>query len=182
MAHAWPAFFKAEVATIAGTAELVRDFPPEHRAVLADDRALWDLYWKVPLYPAQCADRFGTRIEREAPLAALVFPRFAPLEPTGLRARSAHGLEADLLAALQGIHNPNHPEWLGYNPVPAARPREQLLSMLDCLRDVELYDLVWAPSLDDLLGQVTALRAQRKTFRACATAEPIPDGWPPLPD
>jgi hypothetical protein len=182
VAHAWPAFFKAEVATVASTPELVRDFPPEHRGVLADDRALWDLYWKVPLYPAQCAARFGAAIAREAPVAALVFPRFAPHEPTGLRARSAHGLEADLFAALQGIHNPNHPEWLGYNPVPAARPRERLASLVGCLGDVELYELVWAPSLDDLLGQIPALRPQRRTFRACAAVEPSPDGWPPLPD
>lgn len=182
VAHAWPAFYKAEVATVASTAELVRDFPAEHRPVLADDRALWDLYWKVPLYPGQCAARFGAAFEREAPVAALVFPRFAPDEPTGLRARSPAGLERDLFEALQGIHNPNHPEWLGYNPVPSDLPRAALAALVTSLGGVELYDLVWAPSLDDLLARIPAMRSRRKSFRACAAAEAPADGWPPLPE
>lgn len=182
VAHAWPAFYKAEVATVAATAELSRDFPPEHRPVLADDRALWDLYWKVPLYPGQCAARFGAALEREAPVAALVFPRFAPDEPTGLRPRSPAGVERDLADALQGIHNPNHPEWLGYNPVPPDLPRAALASLAGALDGVELWELVWAPSLDDLLSRIPALRPRRKSFRACAQAEPPPDGWPPLPE
>lgn len=181
VARGWPAFFKTGVATVAAFPELAGDFPPAERGTLWNDDALWRVYEKVALYPAQGAERFGAPVAAEAPLAALVFTRFRADAPPALRRVEPAGLPERMHEFLQGVHNPNHAEWIGLNPADPARVETSLRALL-ADTPVPVYELSWAPSLQALLGRLPELRPAGKTLRAAAAAAPPADGWPPLPE
>jgi hypothetical protein len=183
LARAWPAFLKVEVGTAASTRALAATVPSLVRPWLADDSALWDIYEKVALYPSEVAARLGTRLHVEAPLGALVLPRFDPNQAPGLRLASADEL-AD--AYLQGVFNPNHPGWLGSQDGDQLPLREAMGAALTALRawiterDIPIYALNWAPALTDLLGRVPLLRAAHRYHRLVGL-ESHGEG-PPLPE
>lgn len=175
-ARAWPAFLKAEAGTVASTGPLARDLPDTHRRWLGDDAALWDIYEKVALYPAQAAVRFDARAVAEAVVGTLILPQFAPDRPPAVAPAVQADVERLLPELLQGVFNPNHGPWLQPLVDPALVYRS-LAGFTTWLRraDVPIYTLSWAPSLSDLLLRVADLRAGRK-LPAAST-----DDWPPLP-
>jgi hypothetical protein len=175
-ARAWPAFLKIEAGTLASTRTLARDLPAAYRGWLGDDTALWDIYEKVALYPAQGAARFGANIVAEAGLGALVLPRFAPDQAPALVPMRSVEIEDELRGSLQGVFNPNHGSWL-FPRVDPAQVHRSLDRWLGWLRNGQLptFGLSWAPSLADLLVRVPALAAVRSVEPALA------DHWPPLP-
>jgi hypothetical protein len=183
LAHGWPAFFKVHVATVASVPELAGDFPAEHRDILDDHAALWDVYEKVALYPSQGAARFGADVDVQAPLAAIIMLRFGMDRAPGMERVDIDEVAGEMPVYLQGIQNPNHPPWLGIDPVRPETVRASLERVIDAVRvqDIPVYRLYWAPSLDDLLARVPELRATRKSLVACATAPRVADTYPPLP-
>ncbi|HEU5319603.1 MAG TPA: hypothetical protein VFX28_02285, partial [Methylomirabilota bacterium] len=105
VARGWPSFFKVAAATVASHLELAGDFPPAERARLGSDAALWSVYEKVVLYPAQGAARFGARLRPEAPLGCIVLPRFSEQRAPALADVPAAEAVEELQGCLQGIHN-----------------------------------------------------------------------------
>jgi hypothetical protein len=182
-ARAWPAFLKVEVGTAASTRALAATVPPLVRPWLSDDSALWDIYEKVALYPSEVAARIGSRIQVEAPLGALVLPRFDPDHAPGLRSASADELGDEYL---QGVFNPNHPGWLGGSSGDLDAMRDAMRLALSSLREwiaergIPIYSLNWAPALADLLGRVPLLRAADRCHRLVGLESPSES--PPLPD
>jgi hypothetical protein len=180
----WPAFFKVSVGTLACTLPLAGDFPQAARPFLDDDAALWEVYDKVALYPAQGAARFGATVQPDAQLAAIYFPTFRLDQPPSVDRIGAAEALVRLRECLQGLKNANHCEWLGLNPVDEAALLDTLQSLAAAMQpgEVGLYSVTWAPAFEDLLAGTAELRPHRKAIRRCrAAAKPPADEWPPLP-
>ncbi len=184
MARGWPAFFKVSAGTIASTLPLANDFPPAVHFLLDDDAALWNVYDKVALYPLQGADRFGAGVDPQARLAVIYFPSFRTDIAAGVTALELQGAAARLVPFLQGINNPNHCEWLGINPVDEAQVHVSLRKLAAALpkAEVAMYQVDWAPALEDLLARTAELRPFNHAIRRCAAPRMLDDGWPPLPE
>jgi len=182
IARGWPAFYKVQIGTIATTPQLTRDFPDHARHTIDDDEALWSRYEKVALYPCQAAERFNTTLTPQAPLGVILFPKFnrnhAPwLEQVPF---ASYALEFEQL--LQGIRNPNHQEWLAFNPVDESAFKEgfrEILRSIDST-EVSIYALDWAPSLEDMLCGVPELRQRNRNLAAARATEDIHDNWQSL--
>ena len=179
----WPAFLSVSAATIATVPELAGDFPPQARLKLDEDDSLWSVQQKAALFPAQGAARFGARIEAEGELENLVFPAFRAHLAPHMSALSASQAVTSLPAFLQGVRNPNHRNWLGFEAVDEAAVLARLTQLSALLRaaEVGLYRLYWSPSIDELLARIPALRRRSKHLAACKNTAPPADGWPPLP-
>lgn len=183
LATGWPCFLKVELGTLASLEELAGDFPAAHRHLLRSGAALWAHYEKIALFPGQGAERFGAGIVPQAPMGALVLPRFRRDVPPGLHVAELSDVAGDLPAYLQGSRNPNHPAWMGIEDAETGRAEANLHRVLRAAGPgLPVYKLDWAPSLDDLLSDIPLLRPVRKTLRQCREAAGIADGWPPLPD
>jgi hypothetical protein len=184
VARGWPAFFKVSAGTIAGTLPLADDFPPAVQPLLGDDAALWNVYEKVALYPAQGAERFGAWVDPQARLAVIYLPSFRTDVAPGVAAVDLQDAAALLLPFLQGIKNPNHRDWLGINPVDEADVQRSLGRLAAALAPagVAMYRVDWAPAFEDLLVRTAELRPFNKAIRRCAAPHKADDGWPPLPD
>jgi hypothetical protein len=183
LATGWPCFLKIELGTVASLEELAGDFPAAHRHLLRNGAALWAHYEKIALFPGQGAERFGTAIVPQAPLGALVLPRFRRDAAPCLRPAELAEVAGDLSAYLQGSRNPNHPAWMGIEDAGAGRAEANLGRVLRAAGpELPVYRLEWAPSLDDLLSDIPLLRPARKTLRQCLEAAGTADDWPPLPD
>lgn len=183
LASGWPAFFKVEVATVSSLSELAVDFPEQHRGILHNNAALWEVYDKVALYPSQGAKRFGKKISVEAPLGAIILPHFSMDTPPNLQQMRVDEVASELPKYLQGIFNPNHSDWLGLNIVDSQfvlKTLEDVIESLKSLR-VPIYRLNWCPSLDDFLGQVDELRETQQSLLDCHSSFQDTDGYPPLP-
>jgi hypothetical protein len=183
LASGWPAFFKVEIATISSLCELAADFPEQHRDILHDNIALWEVYDKVALYPSQGARRFGKKISVEAPLGAIILPKFSMEISPGLRKISIDEVELELPKYLQGMFNSNHSDWLGLNIVDSQfvlKTLEDIIKLLKSLK-VPIYQLNWCPSLDDFLGQVDELRGTQQSLLDCNSSLKKVDEYPPLP-
>ncbi len=185
LVRGWPAFFKVSVATTALFRELNADFPEDRRSSLDDDDSLWGVYEKVALYPEQGAERFGTRIEPEAPLGGIIYPEYRPDAAPGI-----HAIESDpgsggprLTAFLQGFMNPNHCEWLGIDPVSPDEVRNRLATIERAIARtaVPQYEMTWAPSLEELFGRADILRPFNKGILNCKERQAARGEWPPLP-
>lgn len=184
VARGWPAFFKIAAATVAAHTELAADFPAAERPQLDDDETLWSVYEKVALFPAQGAARFGASVTPEAPVGCLVLPVFDPQRPPGLSDVPPDRLIEELPAYLQGVRNPNHPEWVGLNPVSdtlVARRAREIAGVLTA-SGIPMVRLQWAPSLDDLLARLPTVRPTKRSLKAAAAGIARADvAWPPLP-
>jgi hypothetical protein len=180
-AHGWPSFFKVEVGTIATLAELGRDFPVSVRGLLDHVSALWSVYEKVALYPRQGAARFGSHVDVEARVGCVIFPRFEASHPPGLTRLSMADLVDSFGEYVQGSRHPNHPDWMGLGSLPAATLTAHVDAILSALRDADLFSLRWAPSYEDLLGGIPALRSLHHGVRASRTDVPDDGAWPSLP-
>ena len=182
IARGWPGFFKVEIATVASHSELARDFPANRRQLLNDNKALWDTYEKISLYPVQGAQRFLASVIPQAPLGCLVFPKFCLQKPPELLPISLEEVGMDIPQYLQGNRHPNHPDWTDYNPVDNQTVDANLEKILAALTEkIPLYRMNWTPSIDDLLGQIPLLRSTKKSVKDCASITSSADGWPPLP-
>ncbi|MBW4579570.1 MAG: hypothetical protein KME42_08370 [Tildeniella nuda ZEHNDER 1965/U140] len=183
VARGWPAFFKVEVATVSSLRELAVDFPEEHRAILNNSDALWNVYNKVALYPSQGASRFSAGIEVEAPLGAIILPNFSKDKSPELHQVNVEEVASQLPEYLQGIFNPNHSDWLAINSVTSNLVLKTLDSVVDAIKSfkVPLYRLNWCPSLDDLLGQVPELRKTQWSLIDCQKDSENLHDYPPLP-
>lgn len=179
----WPAFFKVQAGTLATTTELTRDFPAHALSTLADDEALWRHYEKVPLYPLQAAERFGTQIHPEANVATLIFPQFSMDTAPSLTPVVFETVAPDFKQFLQGINNPNHPEWMSFNPVDLKNfetAYRHFMEQMNALNNTDIYRLNWAPSIEDMLSRVPSLRASNKNRMKAASAAKIHDDWQKL--
>lgn len=182
VAYGWPAFFKVELGTVSSNPELAPFYPAAKSALLNDDDSLWKDKQKVPLYSQQGAECFGATVASKAPLGVLLFPTFSADLPPSIT--QLHLSEvSSLYQFLQGVNNPNHPDWLDYNPVDETAVRDNLNRIVSALPvALPVYQIVWAPSVDDLLVRVPLLRSSKKSLRACADGGGTSDKWPPLPD
>jgi hypothetical protein len=90
-------------------------------------------------------------------------------------------LAGELPVFLQGVHNPNHPEWMRFNPVPAGVTIRALEAILAAISNIPAYRIIWGPSFDDLLAEVPLLRRAQRALLACATRDRPKDDAEPLP-
>jgi hypothetical protein len=178
----WPGFFKVEVATIALHAELGRDFPASQRGLLDDPDALWDVYEKVPLYPRQGAARFSAEVDIQAPVACVILPRFDATRPPGLTRLSPAELADSFAEYVQGSRHPNHPDWMGLGSLSAATHATHIAEVLSGLSQTDLFAMCWAPSYEDLLSSVPALRPFHHGIRASRIDMPDDSAWPEHPE
>jgi hypothetical protein len=179
-ARAWPAFFKAEVGTVASTGLLAGAFPPSCAPWRNDPAARWDIYEKVALYPRQAAAQLGAATVVEAPLGALVFPQFRPDHPPALAAMPADAAAERLPAFLQGVLNPNHGSWLGARVEPdTVRAALQRFIAWLTAAGLPLYALSWAPSIADLIGRLPHLGGLGRGVAPLPASDT--EDWPPLP-
>lgn len=182
VARGWPTFFKAQAGTLATTPELARDFPFHAKGALDDDVELWSYYEKVALYPGEAAERFHSDIIAQSPLMAIVFSEFSRENIPNLERVSWSSEEAKLDDYLQGVRNPNHPEWLMYEPVDHQLFEAGLrrINLAFDAENVAAYRLFWAPSLDDLLTRLPELRPVNKTLALARTANRDFGRWQPI--
>lgn len=180
-AHGWPGFFKVELGTVAMHPELGRDYPSEYTHLLKDPHALWSEKEKVPLYPVQAAQRFGAAMHVQAPVAAVIFPRFDARERPELRRVRLDDIRGVFHEYVQGSLHPNHPDWMGLGPVGEAQRAQHIDRVLDSFANLELFALRWAPSYDDLLGSVSVLRLSHRGVSACQDHISRDGLWPKLP-
>jgi hypothetical protein len=154
----WPSFFKASLGTVLSH-DALADYVPV-MADLDDVDAVWSTYEKTALYPNEAAEAFGTITTPEALLGQLLLPTFSREAPVGLKTVTPQAVKDELEACLQGIHNPNHPEWLGINPVDPQRVAAGFARFVDALArfHVPVTLVNWAPALPDLLRRIPALR------------------------
>lgn len=181
-ARGWPGFFKVDVATIALHSELGSAFPSSARGLLDDMTALWNVYEKVPLYPREGAGRFGADVVAVAPVGCMIFPRFDDTQPPSLTRLSLAELADSFLACVQGSLHPNHPDWMGLGSLPAGRRAANIAAVETGLHHAELFALRWAPSFEDLLSCIGALRPFHHGVRASRTVVPADNAWPALPE
>ncbi|HXA16689.1 MAG TPA: hypothetical protein VN380_06850 [Thermoanaerobaculia bacterium] len=181
IARGWPGFFKIDLGSVALYPELGRDFPPSERALLSDSDALWKVYDKVPLYPRQGAERFGASMDVEAPVAAVIFPRFDATRAPGLSRISIDDVRGSFPGYVQGSRHPNHPDWLNLGAPSEPEVRAHIATVLSALGNAELFELRWGPSYEDLLSRVPALRSAHRGVRACMMDSAADEAWPPLP-
>jgi hypothetical protein len=169
MARGWPAFFKVQAGTIATTTELIGDFPLHaQEALFSSEEALWNHYEKVPLYPQQAANRFGTTIKAEGKVSLLIFPQFTLDSPPQILDIEEDVFVNEFKQFLQGINNPNHPDWMLFNSVNKKEFEQAYIKFIhtvQSLDSVSKLKLLWAPSLEDMLRRVPELREQNKKLK-----------------
>lgn len=158
----WPSFFKASLGTVISYGALVGYTPKG--ALLDDDGAVWHTYEKIALYPTEAAEAFSTEITAEAKLGQILLPRFSTEYGVDISQMDPSVMREELAMYLQGIHNPNHPEWLELNPVESWQVTETMNRFVDALSRfaIPLMTLRWGPSLHDQLRRLPLMRDSDK--------------------
>jgi hypothetical protein len=168
VACGWPGLFKVDIGTMSNYCEFAPYFPESRESALPSAAALWGTREKVSFYPQQGANLFGASITPQAPVGALITPLFSKTKPAHLRKRPIEELRLQASEFIQGSKHPNHPNWLQRNrldPSILEARVEQLLALTS--ETIPNFELVWGLSLEDLLSDIPAMRASRKSIVAC---------------
>lgn len=168
----WPSFFKVSLGSIAAIIELAGAFPQAHRDTLADEGRLWSIYKKVALFPMQAAELFGADILAEGKLGSVILARFSMSDPPRCVALDWAEASQSFDQFLQGLYNPNHSSEFHLAAVSKQDVQRSMKSFLQTATkiSVPLYEMRWAPAIEDMFSLVPELRLGRKSIHRAMTA------------
>jgi hypothetical protein len=159
-ARGWPSNFSLSLGTLFDYASL-QDFVP------SDDRGktytqAWDIYPKRVLDTPQVVQAMECQIIPQACLASIIFVRFAPAGPVGMRPLSdANEIRAWLTAVCLGSRDPLYPNWHGLLKINDDKIETNLTLAARALSigRTPVWEMCWAPGPETLLRRVASLES-----------------------
>jgi hypothetical protein len=157
VARGWPSNFSVSIGTI-------HDFPALHVLAQPAHQKLtyaeaWAIHPKHVLDTGDVVREMGVNLVPEAHVSAVVGLRFAPAEPTGLRAIDDASVRAVLDGVCLGSRDPLYPNWPGFVELDQDALDRNVAAITDALfaGGVDAYAMTWAPAPTALLRGVATL-------------------------